>query len=141
MAPGPGAGYAETTYDVPANNGTPVKIPCTLMSVRRMEIYEVPADSSAAPQTLTPAPNPQGLQYQFALRDGSFGFDGQWKVQASPGLPIVLGQQVNEWKARGQTLGNKALTDPAGQTYGPDYPIRLLSQTSTATHVAVREYQ
>ncbi|SRR5216683_2546584 len=136
----------ETTYTVPANNGIPIKIPCTMMSVRRMEIYEVPALSTANPQIGVPALTAQGLQFQFAARDKTSTsaaptFDGQWKVQANPGAAIVLGDQVNEWKGMGRTLGNKAITDPAGNTVGPSYPIQLLSQTAVATIVSVREYQ
>jgi hypothetical protein len=135
-----GPGFAENVYAIPADGGAAFAVPVTLMGCKRMEIVEVPAASQATP--FAPGANPavQGLQYQFKLQDGSGNFDGQWKLQAQPGLAIVLGDQVGEWHGSGRALGNKAWTDPAGNAIPASTPIKLLSQTAVATNVSVKEY-
>jgi hypothetical protein len=140
MAVTMGPGFAENYYTVPADNGAAFAVPVTLMGCKRMEIVEVPAPSQAAAFAPGTTPSLQGLQYQWKLQDGSGNFDGQWKLQAQPGLAIVLGDQVAEWKGGGRAIGNKSWTDPAGNAIPASTPIKLLSQTATQTYISVKEY-
>lgn len=102
-------------------------------SCRYMEIQECPPGGGVFDNNVHPY-SPQGLNYT----KGDDGFVAI--IAANPGAIITLGD--NSW-ARDKSLSNFATaTDPAGNAIpqSPQAQLKLVSATSTATQVEVREY-
>lgn len=122
-----------TEYAINADSGAFVAIPCTIAAVKSIEIVEIPGVSGAAQATYSP----QGLQYQ--LWDPSLvvtpgAVAGGWgpTLQAYPGEPIQLGDGFS-------VIGWNAQPPNWAGTRAADTPIQILSASSTATRVQVRE--
>jgi hypothetical protein len=135
-----GPGYKETVYALLGTGGTTgsgggafLGIPCTI-ACRRMEIAEIPVGAGTVPA-------PQGLQYQLLQYDNT-GLSNYGPVinQPYPGVQILLGEQVAEWKGRGSVIGFPTRPAPGQANIPATVPIQLASQTATATTVVVREY-
>lgn len=114
--------------------GTFTKIPCTIFGCKVMEIVEVPAASAGAQSVFSP----QGLQYQLwdpSLVPSPGAVAGGYgpTLQAYPGEPILVGDGFT-------VIGNVVQPTNWAGTRAADNPIQIMSGTSTATQVNVKEF-
>lgn len=132
----------ETVYG-PFDNSAWINIPCTIASVRRMVIEEVPTFAN----NLQTAFAPQGLQYQRwdpMLQDAVTGARGAFEATVHQALPaeeveVGDGMTVIGWNAQIMT---NASPNSTGSTAAraADIPIRIRSATAVTTQVRAREW-